>query len=333
MFRKIASTILFLTIAVGLAFGAKTVFTDGNPSLGIKGTKVTAAFLNAVNKHFCTGLDVDGDCALAYAVATGTNDLVTTISPTTAFPAAYVDGMPLYIKTAAENIGAMTLNVNGIGQVAIKKNGTDALAAGDVAAGQIIAVSYDGTDMQLISAPRLTFVADMGAFLSSTLPSSQTWNSVAYGNGRFVAVSGTGTAAAYSIDDGTTWTASTLPSSKTWTSVVYGVGRFVAVSSPSSTAAAYSIDLGATWTASTLPSAETWTGVAYGNGRFISIAGGSSTTAMASSTNSAETWTLFGGLPSAIVSNGVAYGNGSFVIVSGTPGTASAYANTTLTLP
>ena len=150
MFKRIAATVIFLAVAVGLAFGAKTVFTDGNPSLGIKGTRVTAAFLNAVNKHYCTGLDVDGDCSLAYAAATGTNDLTLTLNPALT---QYVAGMPIYLKAAATNTGAMTLNVNGLGAKAIKKNGSEALVAEDVAAGQVIAVSYDGTNMQLISTP------------------------------------------------------------------------------------------------------------------------------------------------------------------------------------
>lgn len=165
MLKKLSFQLLLLALCAMLfatpAHAAKTEFSDGTPSMGIKGTKVTAAFLNAVNKHFCTGLDTDGDCSLAYSTATGTNDLVTTISPTTYFPAAYVNGMPLYIKTAATNTGAMTLDVNGIGAVAIKKNGTEALVAGDVQAGQIISVGYDGTNMQLLSpVSRVTAISD-----------------------------------------------------------------------------------------------------------------------------------------------------------------------------
>ncbi len=151
MFKRTLATLIFFAVIASTAFAVKTAFIDGTPSTGVKGTKVTAAFLNAVNTHFCTGLDTDGDCALAYSAATGTNDLITTFTPTTAFPAAYVTGMPLYIKTAATNTGAMTLNANSIGQVAIKKNGTAALVAGDVVAGQMIVLSFDGTNMQLQS--------------------------------------------------------------------------------------------------------------------------------------------------------------------------------------
>lgn len=39
---------------------AKTVFSDGNAGLGQKGTKVTAAFLTAINNHIHDGADIDG---------------------------------------------------------------------------------------------------------------------------------------------------------------------------------------------------------------------------------------------------------------------------------
>jgi len=153
---KIKSILILVAIALSIVtaqvvMAGKTVFSDGNPGMGIKGTKVTAAFLNSVNKHFCTGLDVDGDCALAYSTVTGTNDLITTITPTTAFPASYVVGMPIYLKSAATNTGAMTVNVNGLGVKAIKKGVNQALIAGDIQSGALITVLYDGTNFQMYS--------------------------------------------------------------------------------------------------------------------------------------------------------------------------------------
>ena len=116
-----------------------------------------------------------------------------------------------------------------------------------------------------------------GTFTAATLPSSQTWQSVTYGNGKFVAVaSGPSTAAAYSTD-GINWTAATLPSSSNWYSVTYGNGKFVTVAY-SSTAAAYSTD-GINWTAATLPSSQTWLSVTYGNGKFVAVASGSTAAA------------------------------------------------------
>jgi hypothetical protein len=52
------------------------------------------------------------------------------------------------------------------------------------------------------------------------LPSSASWRSVTYGNGKFVAVAYK-TAAAYSAD-GINWTEATIPSSADWRSVCFG---------------------------------------------------------------------------------------------------------------
>jgi hypothetical protein len=60
-----------------------------------------------------------------------------------------------------------------------------------------------------------------------TLPSSDTWASVTYGNGVFVAVANLSTTAATS-PDGITWTAQTIPNGLWW-SVTYGNGVFVAI--------------------------------------------------------------------------------------------------------
>ena len=57
------------------------------------------------------------------------------------------------------------------------------------------------------------------------MPSSATWNGVAYGNGYFVAVASGTTAGAYSTN-GTTWTALTMPSSSSWYGIAYGNGVF-----------------------------------------------------------------------------------------------------------
>ena len=78
---------------------------------------------------------------------------------------------------------------------------------------------------------------------SSNLPTSQSWYSVIYGNGKFVAVSSSASAATYSTD-AINWSASTLPSSQTWYSVTYGNGKFIAVSN--SNIGAYSTD-GINW--------------------------------------------------------------------------------------
>lgn len=64
---------------------------------------------------------------------------------------AYVTGQRFTLVAAGTNTGAVTLNINSIGAKAVTKNGTTALAAGDIASGQAIEVVYDGTQFQLSS--------------------------------------------------------------------------------------------------------------------------------------------------------------------------------------
>jgi len=124
---------------------AKTVFQNGDPSQGILGTEVSAEFLNAVNNHYHTGLDEDGHGALPYALDTGAaNAYVVDLDPALD---QLIVGMPIRFKAANTNTGASTLNVNGLGAKAIKRHTRD-LAPGDIKAGQIVTVIYDGTNFQ-----------------------------------------------------------------------------------------------------------------------------------------------------------------------------------------
>lgn len=62
---------------------------------------------------------------------------------------AYATGQVFYFKVNTANTGASTLNVNGLGAIAIKKNTSVDLDTGDLIVGSIIHVAYDGTNFQL----------------------------------------------------------------------------------------------------------------------------------------------------------------------------------------
>lgn len=64
---------------------------------------------------------------------------------------AYVTGLPISFKANTANTGAATLNVNALGAITIKKNHDQDLATGDIEAGQIVDVVYDGTNFQMQS--------------------------------------------------------------------------------------------------------------------------------------------------------------------------------------
>ena len=121
----------------------------------------------------------------------------------------------------------------------------------------------------------------------STMPSSDLWSSVTYGNQRFVAVAGnTGTAttkAAYSTN-GTTWTAATLPGAAArWIKVIYTGTAFLAFAY-NSNRTAYSTD-GATWIEGPAQSstANWFTAASTGNTSYEIVSLATSTTTTASS--------------------------------------------------
>jgi len=127
---------------------------------------VTAEFLNAVNKHHHTGRDVDGEGALPFAADTGAADAyVIALDPALS---GYITGMPIFFKAANTNTGASTLDINGLGTKSIKKSTDVALAAGDIKAGQIVLVVYDGTNFQMIGSAGTGKVGDVRISLSAT---------------------------------------------------------------------------------------------------------------------------------------------------------------------
>ena len=82
-----------------------------------------------------------------YAADAGANDTyVITLSPV---PTSYTNGMVVYFKANTINTGAATINVNSLGAKTIVKGVNTTLADGDIAAGQLCTVIYDGTNFVL----------------------------------------------------------------------------------------------------------------------------------------------------------------------------------------
>lgn len=148
----------------------KTTFADGNPETGTLGTIVTADFLNAVNNHRHSGLDVDGAGAIDYATDTGSADAYEiALSPALT---QHIIGLPIYFMVANTNTGAATLEVNGMDAVAIKKNVSDDLSAGDLIAGKIVMLVYDGTYYQLLGSDSGKIVQVKHAVITSVVSGS-----------------------------------------------------------------------------------------------------------------------------------------------------------------
>ncbi len=63
---------------------------------------------------------------------------------------SYKMGMKIDLMVANSNTGAVTLNIDGLGAKSIKKNGSEALASGDITAGKIVPLIYDGVNFQVV---------------------------------------------------------------------------------------------------------------------------------------------------------------------------------------
>lgn len=85
-----------------------------------------------------------------YAVDTSgaANTIAASLSPT---PAALTAGMRVYVKIANSITGATTFNLNGLGAVAVIRTSGAALGAGNIIAGMMAELSYDGTSWQLLN--------------------------------------------------------------------------------------------------------------------------------------------------------------------------------------
>ena len=105
-------------------------------------------------------------------------------------------------------------------------------------------------------------------FKTANVSSKKYWQSVTYGDGKFVAVPYNNSVGVYSID-GVNWSTYNLPSNKKWSSITYGGGKFIAVAESSSTGA-YSFD-GVNWHECSLPRHSYWASIAYGDNKFVVV--------------------------------------------------------------
>lgn len=119
-----------------------------------------------------------------YAADAGAND--TYVISVTPAPTAYVTGQVFRFKANTANTGAATLNVNGLGAISIVKNVSTALDTGDVLAGQIIEVVYNGTNfvLQSMIATTSLVVAYTNGTATKNAGDASTTQNIAHGLGK-----------------------------------------------------------------------------------------------------------------------------------------------------
>jgi hypothetical protein len=150
----VISSTAFNALTADLATGLSTCLTkDGQ-------TTPTANIPMGSNRITGLGSGVDAtDAATLAQVQTSAIKLIGSISGVDTItgaltPAltAYAAGQMFYFVAAGANTGAVTLNINSLGAKAVTRDGSTALAAGDINSGEIVVVVYDGTRFQMVNA-------------------------------------------------------------------------------------------------------------------------------------------------------------------------------------
>jgi hypothetical protein len=98
--------------------------------------------------------------AVYYLTAAGTNTY-TASSPAGVPPLqSYVAGRHYYVKFTNANTGACTLNIDGLGEKNLYKIVSTPMALGDIPAGDLVLVVYDGTNFQTLGGQDLLSIVN-----------------------------------------------------------------------------------------------------------------------------------------------------------------------------
>ena len=102
-----------------------------------------------------------------YADSSGSaNTITVTIPSPTTF--SYTTGVQLLVKVANTNTGATTINVNALGAVQVRTSSLSALSSGQLVAGGVYPLYYDGTYFQLQTQATSVTGAQVNAALGYT---------------------------------------------------------------------------------------------------------------------------------------------------------------------
>lgn len=88
---------------------------------------------------------------VTYVTDSGSADALV-VNPTYAI-SSYVEGLRLVVKIGNTNTGTATINVSSLGVKAVKRHDGTTLVAGDLVAGSIVEMIYDGTEFRIAGAP------------------------------------------------------------------------------------------------------------------------------------------------------------------------------------
>jgi microcystin-dependent protein len=149
--------------ATGSANALVATFAPALPQLGdglaievkIAATNTGPATINVNALGAKSVLRSDGSAprgGLIYAAAGGTGDVITA-TPTPAL-VSYFEGLMLSLKVLADNTGGATINVSALGAKSILRRDGTAVIAGDLVAGEMVILVYDGAAFRLVQSGR-----------------------------------------------------------------------------------------------------------------------------------------------------------------------------------
>lgn len=85
---------------------------------------------------------------LIYGQAIGVNQLAFDLIPSIS---KYTPGMVVNFKTSSANTGPVTIQLNGLSTIPVKKNGSRDIDSADFVSGQMVTAIFDGTYFQILS--------------------------------------------------------------------------------------------------------------------------------------------------------------------------------------
>ncbi len=153
----VISSTAFNSLTADLANGLSTAITkDGQTTvtnnIPMAGFKITGLGAATVGTDAARYSQIQGGTDKLITV-TGTDTLTGSLTPALT---AYAAGNQFSFVVANTNTGAVTINIDGNGAKSITRTGSTALVAGDMVAGQVVLIEYDGTRFQLLNGNSFT---------------------------------------------------------------------------------------------------------------------------------------------------------------------------------
>jgi hypothetical protein len=235
----VITTTAFNALTADLATGLTTALTkDGQttPTANIKlgGFKLTGVGEGTAATDGANVGQIQSGAG-QYVAVTGTNTILGTLTPTLT---AYVTGAVYVFKAAGANTGATTLNIDGLGAKSVTKNGATALIAGDIASANMIEVSYDGTQFQLLGSVPSGSANQVGYFNGTARPTTSanlTFNGTALTAASLITTGALGTGATPSYGtSGQVLTSAGSGAAPTWATATSGAMVFISTLTASS---------------------------------------------------------------------------------------------------